>query len=60
MNETVGAVAICIGVVMFLLARPRKGEDVRPFVDNAFVFAVYPAAILLFLALGAMLILAGA
>jgi hypothetical protein len=56
MNVTIGIVMLCIGVGMILLGRPRKGEDLRPFMHSTIVFAVYPAVVLVFLAIGLLTI----
>ena len=56
MNLTVGVVMVAIGLGMIVLGRPRKGEDVRPFMRSRFAFAVYPAMTLVFLAMGSLAI----
>ncbi len=56
MNVTIGIVMLCIGLAMILLGRPRKGEDMRPFLRSPLASAVYPALILVFLAIGALTI----
>ena len=43
-----------IAAALLLLGRPRKGEDVRPFMRSPLVFAVYPAMILVFIAMGTL------
>jgi sulfite exporter TauE/SafE len=52
MNITIGIVMLCIGLGMIFLALPRKGEGRRPFLQSPLVYAVYPALILVFLAMG--------
>jgi len=56
MGLTVGAILLCIGIAMILFGRPRKGEDLRPFMRSPVVFAVYPAMTLVFIAFGVMTI----
>lgn len=56
MNLTIGIVMLAIGLGMIVLGRPRKGESMRPFMHSRFVFAVYPAMTLVFLALGSLAI----
>ena len=56
MNLAIGIVMLAIGLGMILLARPRQGEDKRPFLRSPFVYAVYPALILVFLAMGVLTI----
>ena len=50
-SVVVGIVMLVIAAALILLARPRKGEDVRPFMNSSLVFAVYPATILVFIAM---------
>jgi hypothetical protein len=47
---------LCIGLAMILLGRPRKGEDMRPFLRSSLASAVYLAIILVFLAIGMLTI----
>ncbi|RDI53618.1 hypothetical protein [Microvirga subterranea] len=54
MGLTIGIVMLCIGLAMILFGRPRKGEDVRPFMKSSLVFVLYPGLTLVFLAIGAM------
>lgn len=56
MNLTIGIVMLAIGLGMILLGRPRKGEDVRPFMRSHLVFAAYPGLVLVFLAIGILTI----
>jgi hypothetical protein len=45
-----------IAAALLLLGRPRKGEDIRPFMTSSLVYAVYPAMILVFIAMGMLTI----
>jgi hypothetical protein len=45
-----------IGLEMILLGHPHKSEDMRPFLRSSLASAVYPAMILVFLAIGALTI----
>jgi hypothetical protein len=45
-----------IAAALLLLGRPRKGEDMRPFMTSSLVYAVYPATILVFIAMGMLTI----
>ena len=56
MNVTIGIVILCIGLGVILLGRPSKGEDMRPFLRSSLASAVYPAIILVFLAIGMLTI----
>ncbi len=56
MNLTIGIVMLAIGLGMIFLGLPRKGEDMRPFMQSRLAFALYPALILVFLAMGTMTI----
>ncbi len=56
MNLTIGIVLLTIGIGMIVLGLPRKGEDIRPFMTSRLVSAVYPALILVFLAMGILTI----
>jgi hypothetical protein len=56
MNVTIGIVMLAIGLAMILLGRPRKGEGKRPFLNSHLAYAVYPALILVFLAMGILTI----
>ena len=56
MNVTIGIVMLCIGLAMILLGRPRKGEDMRPFLRSSLASAGHPAMILVFLAIGMLTI----
>ena len=47
---------LCIGLGMILLRRPRKGEDMRPFLRSSLASVVYPAIILVFPAIGVLTI----
>jgi hypothetical protein len=51
---TLGLAMLGIAAALLLLGRPRKGEDVRPFMRSPLVFAVYPAMILVFIAMGTL------
>jgi hypothetical protein len=54
MNVATGIGMLCIAVAMVLLGRPRNGEDARPFMRSPFVYATYPAIILVFIAMGTL------
>ena len=54
MGVTLGLGMLGIAAALLLLGRPRKGEDVRPFMKSSLVFAVYPAMILVFIAMGSL------
>jgi hypothetical protein len=54
MYVAAGIVMLCIAIAMLLLGRPRKGEDTRPFMRSSFVYATYPAIILVFIAMGTL------
>jgi hypothetical protein len=56
MNLTIGIAMLGIGLAMILLGLPRKGEDKRPFMHSHFIFATYPALILVFIAMGTLTI----
>jgi hypothetical protein len=56
MNLTIGIVMLAIGLGMILLGRPRKGEDVRPFMRSHPAVAAYPGLVLVFLAMGILTI----
>ena len=56
MNVTIGIVMLCIGLGMILLGRPRKGEDMRPFLRSSLASVVYPAIILVLPAIGVLTI----
>jgi len=56
MNLTTGIVLVCISLAMLLLGRPRKGEDMRPFLRSHLAFVLYPALMLVFLAFGILTI----
>ena len=56
MNLTIGIVMLAIGIGMILLGRPRKGEDLRPFLATTSMFVLYPAFTLVFLAMGVLTI----
>ena len=45
-----------IAAALLPLGRPRKGEDMRPFMTSALVCAFYPATILVFIAMGMLTI----
>jgi hypothetical protein len=49
-----GFAMLGVAAALLLLGRPRKGEDVRLFMKSSLVFAVYPAAILVFIAMGTL------
>jgi hypothetical protein len=51
---TLGLGMLGIAAALLLLGRPHKGEDVRPFMKSSLVFAVYPAMILVFIAMGSL------
>jgi hypothetical protein len=51
-----GLAMLCIAAALLLLGRPRKGEDMRPFITSSLVYAVYPAMILVFIAIGMLTI----
>jgi hypothetical protein len=46
-----GFAMLGIAAALLLLGRPRKGEDMRPFLTSSLVYAVYPAMILVFIAM---------
>jgi len=54
MGLTIGIVMLCISLGMILFGRPRKGEDVRPFMTSSLAFALYPGITLVFLAIGVL------
>jgi hypothetical protein len=56
MNLIIGIVMLAIGIGMILLGRPRKGEDLRPFLRSTSMFVGYPAITLVFLAMGVLTI----
>jgi flagellar motor component MotA len=56
MNLTIGIVMLVIGLGMIFLGRPRKGEDLRPFLEPTSMFVLYPAFTLVFLAMGLLTI----
>jgi hypothetical protein len=56
MGLAVGIVTLCIGFAMILFGRPRKGEDMRPFMKSSLAFALYPGMTLVFLAIGLLAI----
>ena len=56
MDLTIGIVMLVIGLGMILLGRPRKGEDLRPFLGSTSMFVLYPAITLVFLAMGLLTI----
>lgn len=47
---------LCIAAALLLLGRPCKGEDMHPFMTSSLVYAVYPAMILVFIAIGMLTI----
>jgi len=49
-----GFAMLGIAAALLLLGRPRKGEDIRPFMTSSLVYAVYPAMILVFIAMGSL------
>jgi len=51
-----GLAMLGIAAALLLLGRPRKGEDMRPFMTSSLVYAVYPAMILVFIAMGMLTI----
>ncbi len=51
-----GLAMLAIAAALLLLGRPRKGEDIRPFMTSSLVYAVYPAMILVFIAMGMLTI----
>jgi hypothetical protein len=53
-SVTLGLAMLGIAAALLLLGRPRKGEDVRPFMKSSLVYAVYPATILVFIAMGTL------
>jgi len=53
MNLIVGVVLLAIGIGMIVLGRRIT---TRPFMNSPLVFAVYPAATLVFLAMGILTI----
>ncbi|MGO4573301.1 hypothetical protein [Microvirga sp. 2TAF3] len=54
MSVTPGLAMLGIAAAMLLLGRPRNGEDARPFLKPKLAFAVYPAMILVFIAMGSL------
>ncbi len=56
MGVMLGLAMLCIAAALLLLGRPRKGEDMRPFITSSLVYAVYPAMILVFIAIGMLTI----
>ena len=54
MSVTLGLAMLGLAAALLLLGRPRKGEDVRPFMNSSLIFALYPAMILVFIAMGAL------
>jgi hypothetical protein len=53
MNVTIGIVLLAIGLGMVVFGRRSSG---RPFMYSSFVFAVYPAMALVFIAFGVLTI----
>ena len=53
MNLTIGIVLLAIGLGMIFLGR---SNGTRPFMHSSFVFAVYPAMTLVFIAFGVLTI----
>ncbi len=47
-----GLAMLGIAAALLLLGRPRKGEDMRPFMTSSLVYAFYPAMTLVFIAMG--------
>lgn len=56
MGVMFGLAMLGIAAALLLLGRPRKGEDMRPFMTSSLVYAVYPAMILVFIAMGMLTI----
>lgn len=54
MGVILGFAMLGIAAALLLLGRPRKGEDIRPFMTSSLVYAVYPAMILVFIAMGSL------
>jgi hypothetical protein len=52
-----GAVLIALGVAMVLLSMPRRGEDARPFMRNAFAVAFVPTVSLALMTFGVAMII---
>ena len=53
---TLGLAMLGIAAALLLLGRPRKGEDMRPFMTSSMIYAVYPAMILVFISMGMLTI----
>jgi hypothetical protein len=51
-----GLAMLGIAAALLPLGRPRKGEDMRPFMTSSLVYAVYPAMTLVFIAMGMLTI----
>jgi hypothetical protein len=54
MNLTIGVVLLAIGLGMIFFGR---SNGTRPFMHSSFVFAVYPAMTLVFIAFGVLTII---
>lgn len=57
MGLTGGFVLLGVGLALILLGRPRNGEDIRPFLRSSPAQVLYPALCLVFLSVGAAVVL---
>jgi hypothetical protein len=57
MHLTGGVVLFLLGIGLVLLARPRRHEDVRPFMRSAFGSAIIPPLCLALMTLGVAIII---
>ncbi len=53
MGLTAGLMLIALGALMVALGRPRRGEDLRPFLRSSFAQVFYPSLCLVLLSMGA-------
>jgi hypothetical protein len=53
MGLTAGLVLLALGILLVALGRPRRGEDLRPFLRSPLAQVLYPSLCLVLLSLGA-------
>ncbi len=51
-----GLLLVAVGAGLVLVALPRPGEDIRPFLKSPLAQAVYPSVCLVFFAMGAAVV----
>jgi hypothetical protein len=52
-----GIVLLAVGIGLVILALPRRGEDIRPFLKFPLAQVLYPSICLVLLSMGAAVIL---